>query len=75
MSESTPSSTINNSQNMHEAILEVRAFVLNQQQEKAKAEAKAKAAAEAKAKAAAAAVVPPAVTPPAPAANPSTPAQ
>jgi DNA repair exonuclease SbcCD ATPase subunit len=42
MSETIPSPTINNDQNMHEAIVEVRAFVQNQTEEKAKAEAQAR---------------------------------
>jgi hypothetical protein len=41
MSETTPSQSINNDQNMHEAIVEVRAFVQNQKEEKTKAEAQA----------------------------------
>jgi hypothetical protein len=41
MSEPIPSPTINNDQNMHVAIGEVRAFVQNQKEEKTKAEAQA----------------------------------
>jgi hypothetical protein len=39
MSDSIQGPAINNDQNMHEAIVEVRAFVQNQTEEKAKAEA------------------------------------
>jgi hypothetical protein len=39
MSELNPGTAITNNQNMHEAIVEVRAFVQNQKEEKARAEA------------------------------------
>jgi hypothetical protein len=42
MSDPNPDTDINNDRNMHDAIVEVRAFVQNQTEEKAKAEAQAR---------------------------------